>query len=86
MSAGISLMYKKSGGCVIMKRCATCGHLGQDETKRGFSKRTDISYYCGKHPDKAIGWKPGYTACRYYVEAEVYPAYIENQDGQLSFL
>ena len=83
-------MYQKSGGCTVMKRCATCRHLGEDETAVGFGRKgsgsSSITYYCRKHPEKQRGWKPGDTACHYYGEAEVYQAYMESPDGQLSFL
>lgn len=91
MCAGISYMYKQSGGCVVMKRCADCGYLKADKENRGFGRRsgkTAESYRCSKHPvyEASLGWKPNYTACQFHTEATKRIAYTEQADGQLTFL
>lgn len=90
MCAGISYMYKMSGGCEVMKRCADCGYLEADKENRGFGKRSGVtaeSYRCSRHPvyEGSLNWKPTYTACHFHTEAKQRIAYTESADGQLSF-
>ena len=87
MSAGISLMYKVSGGCEVMKRCADCRYLEEESEKVRFGKTHEF-YRCMKHPDldRTPDWKPTYTACHYHDEAKVRQIFTESETGQLSFL
>lgn len=86
MSAGISYMYRKSGGCDWKHRCMDCKYMAISES-RSFGKKDEV-YRCTKHPGKESSdrWKPGYTACRYWKETKNQTAYLEAEDGQLSFL
>lgn len=86
MSAGISTMYKLSGGCVVMKRCADCAYL-EEETEAVRFGRKHKCYRCKKHPaaDRYPDWKPNYTACQYHEEASVREIFVERENGQLSF-
>lgn len=91
MSAGISYMYKLSGGCEVMKRCHNCAYLAEDFENRGFGRRTGRSasmYECRKHPDETArkNWKETYTACQFFEEVKEKTVFVESADGQLSFL
>lgn len=90
MSAGISYMYRTSGGCTVMKRCHGCRWIKEDEERSGFGRRTGKTverYECLKHPDDTgrKNWNKNYTACKYYEEPNVKTVYAEGTDGQLSF-
>ena len=91
MSAGISYMYKASGGCRVMKRCHDCKWLSVDEMSVGFGKksgRTEERYECTHHPDKEArkNWKETFTACKFFEEPSEKTIYItESETGQLSF-
>lgn len=83
-------MYKKSGGCTAMKRCADCIHLKRAAWSKGFGKTAKKEFEileCGKHPNEEgrKHWKGTYTACRYYEEANIKTVFNETADGQLSF-
>lgn len=68
MSAGISLMYRLSGGCAYTHSCESCGYLclASGEETSSFGKRSSSTYYCDRHPEKKSPWKANYLACRYY--------------------
>ena len=86
MAAGISLMYRLSGGCEVMKRCADCGYLEEASEGKQFGRERKY-YSCRKHPDgeRPPDWKPTYTACQYHTEAKVREIFVERENGQLSF-
>lgn len=91
MSAGISLMYKMSGGCTVMKRCADCIHLKRDNAvslKDTFGKKSHKEVYrCMKHPEyMEHEWEPRSTACHYFSDTDLKDIFLEGDDGQLSFL
>ena len=58
MSATISLMYKRSGGCSVGKTCGECKHFIH-------SKEIPKSFICEKHGEEHTFWKATWTACKY---------------------
>lgn len=91
MSAGISYMYKASGGCCINERCMTCDYLRSMEETSGFGKAKGRAetYSCMKHEDTESGanWKPEYTACKFYIKAGTQTVFREEESsGQYSFM
>jgi len=96
MCAGISLMYKVSGGCRIGKQCVDCAYLQTGKETRGFGgrRRGKISsaetYRCERHPGEEDGsfhlWSPKHTACKYFTEEKKKQIFLEGTDGQLRFL
>ncbi len=87
MSAGISTMYRMSGGCTVTKRCTDCRYLEEESERVRFGK-THEYYRCEKHPDRerTPDWKPTYTACRYYDEPGGWQIFKESETGQLFFM
>ena len=90
MAAGISYMYRISGGCEVMKRCHGCKYLVEDDESYGFGKSRKVleGYECTKHPVKGSGknWKKEYTACGFFEEPSVRTVFAEEREtGQLSF-
>lgn len=72
MSAGISLMYRLSGGCRIGSACSGCRYLAKSESVTGFGKACGMSaeYRCRKHPEsESHYWKDSYMACKYFRKA-----------------
>ena len=95
MSAGISVMYRMSGGCNVKKRCHDCKWLnavarGEYVWKSGstFKENNETYFECGKHPDKEGRkyWKETYTACKYFEEPDLKEVYVTEENGQLSFV
>lgn len=80
MSAGISLMYKNSGGCDKDNICGKCGYLETNKTKAG------AFYYCTFHRNitgEDHLWKTSFMACRNFIQKGK-PRFKESKDGQLS--
>lgn len=80
MSATISLMYKRSGGCDREHICRGCSYLEKAKTK------TYTSYHCTFHKiisGEIAAWKPDYMACKNYLPKGK-PRFKEQKDGQLS--
>ena len=91
MSAGISVMYRMSGGCNVKKRCHDCKWLAKDEESYGFgvSRKVLEGYECKRHPveESGKGWKKEYTACKFFEEPNVKMIFAEEREtGQLSFI
>ena len=74
MSAGISLMYRLSGGCDRHHICGECERFivieGDDSFGRGV-----VKHCCGRHSECVSSdgeaprlWKASYMACKYFAE------------------
>ena len=71
MSAGISLMYRLSGGCEAGRTCGECGFYEAVKGSVSFGKGTSVNrYICSIHPEieTAPDWKSGYMACKRFCE------------------
>lgn len=80
MSAGISEMYRQSGGCSREHSCGECTYIRAEEEGR----RT--IYRCGLHPFSfEHRWKEGYMACKFYEPKEKEVKIHEKADGQYEF-
>lgn len=78
MAAGISLMYKQSGGCDYKHHCKECWHFQTDTAGK------HIRYYCKAHPFGGEGWKPDLLACKAYLASEKEMVIREESNGQLT--
>ena len=77
MAAGISLMYKISGGCDYKHRCAECGLFHQELTGK------HIRYYCKGHPFGGDNWKPDLLACESFTDGTKELKLKEEENGQV---
>lgn len=92
MSAGISLMYKATGGCDKKRRiCSSCRYYQAEYTKDG---RKILRSYCVKHPshEEHANWKGTYLACKGFKnpirkkeKAASSSGYKTEATGQLAF-
>ena len=75
MSAGISEMYRQSGGSSSFNECGTCRYYAVDEDKIP---------RCKLHPfSKEHIWRDDYVACGYFEKKGREPKVYEEWDGQL---
>jgi len=66
MSARISLMYKRSGGCNTEHTCGDCISCVRSPAR---SKE----FMCEKHGDQDSNWKRSWMACRFWEGEEPKP-------------
>lgn len=57
MSARISLMYKRSGGCNTKHKCGECRYYIP-------SKASPRTYMCKQHGEDSSLWKGAWLACK----------------------
>lgn len=76
MSAGISMMYRDSGGCDYRHRCHECWYFRTEKSGQ------HLKYFCQAHPFGGEGWKGDYMACKTFLEREKDISVKEETDGQ----
>ncbi len=65
MSAGISAMYKRSGGCTREEICGRCGYYEEEEERGLVTERCRLheAVYGEEHV-----WNGNWMACKHYEE------------------
>ena len=66
MSARISLMYKRSGGCNTEHKCSECSHYVPSTIRRK-------EYICELHGEEETFWQSNWMSCKYWQEPEAKP-------------
>ena len=66
MSARISQMYKRSGGCNTEHKCGECISFIQSPVR-------SREFMCNKHGDADSHWHSSWMACRYWGTEEPKP-------------
>lgn len=89
MSATISEMYRRSGGCDYKNRCNDCDWLLKVKAHNRNHYKC-LRYGDGGLEDAKSDWRNNYTACKFFKERVVVStskqdnAFVEDMDGQMS--
>ena len=59
MSARISLMYKRSGGCNTEHICGECAYCIPSKVRKK-------EFICEKHGEDPTSWKKSWTSCSFW--------------------
>ena len=66
MSARISLMYKRSGGCNTEHTCGDCNYCVPSTIHKK-------EFICQKHGEEETYWRTSWMACRFWSAIEPKP-------------
>lgn len=81
MSARISFMYRRSGGCDRFHTCGECGQLSKNKKDDCACKRHE------KETSETAPWKTSYMACKFFQgkgKKKETRTFSEEANGQLN--